>query len=126
MRRKAPLRMQASLENRLWARLREMQGCRFRRKSPFRIFLLDFVEHDAGLVVCLEEGEPGRRSGNIVRDRLLNEQGYVILRLWRREVERDIPGAVQRIKMVLEDLRSVSSPASGGAAREGDPGPAVG
>ena len=57
-----------------------------------------------GLVICLEDGEPGRRSNTIVRDRLLSEQGYVILRLWRREVERDLHGAVQRIRAVLDDL----------------------
>jgi very-short-patch-repair endonuclease len=39
-----------------------------------------------------------------VRDRLLNEQGYVILRLWRREVERDLSSVLHRIKSVLEDI----------------------
>jgi very-short-patch-repair endonuclease len=39
-----------------------------------------------------------------VRDRLLSEQGYVILRLWRQEAERDLSGAVHRIKSVLEDI----------------------
>jgi len=104
MRRKAPLRTRATLENRLWARLREMEGYRFRRKAPFRTFTLDFVEHDTGLVIDLADSEPGRRSNTIVRDRLLNEQGYVILRLWRREIERDISDALQRIKRVMEDL----------------------
>ena len=112
MQRKAPLRARASLDNRLWARLREMEGYRFRRKSPFRTFTLDFVEHEAGLVISLEAGEPGRRSATIVRDRLLSEQGYVILRLWRREVERDVAGTVQRIKAVLEDLGSHLIPPS--------------
>jgi len=105
MQRKTPLRARNTLDIRLWARLRVLEGYRFRRKSPFRTFTLDFVEHDAGLVVLLEGGEPGRqRTGSIVRDRLLSEQGYVILRLWRREVERDLHTAVTRIKAVLEDL----------------------
>jgi very-short-patch-repair endonuclease len=109
MQRKNPFRRRASLEHRLWARLREMEGTRFRRKSPFRTFTLDFVEHDARLVIVLEDGAPGRRPhksavGQIVRDRLLSEQGYVILRLWREEAERDLPGALQRIKAVLEDI----------------------
>jgi len=106
MRRKVPLRARNTLENRLWARLREIEGARFRRKSPFRTFTLDFVEHDARLVISLEEGEPGRRSNTIVRDRLLSEQGYVILRLWRREAERDLHATLGRIKAVLEDLRA--------------------
>ena len=105
MQRKAPLAARNTLDNRLWARLKALEGYRFRRKSPFRTFTLDFVEHDMGLVVLLEEGEPGRqRSGSIVRDRLLSEQGYVILRLWRREAERDLHAALSRIRAVLEDL----------------------
>ena len=109
MQRKMPLRVRDTLENRLWARLKALEGYRFRRKSPFRSFTLDFVEHDRGLVVLLEDGEPGKRTGAIVRDRLLSEQGYVILRLWRREAERDLPAAVHRIKAVLEDLGDTSS-----------------
>lgn len=104
MKRKRPLQARNTLENRLWARLRTREGFRFRRKSPFRTFTLDFVEHDFKLVISLEGGEPGRRSSTIVRDRLLSEQGYTILRLWRAEVERDLHGAVHRIKAVLEDL----------------------
>jgi very-short-patch-repair endonuclease len=109
MQRKNPLRPRASLENRLWARLRELEGYRFRRKSPFRSFTLDFVEHDVRLAIALEDGAPGRRSlktgvGHIVRDRLLSEQGYVILRLWRAEAERDLGAALDRIKSVLEDI----------------------
>jgi very-short-patch-repair endonuclease len=83
-----------------------MEGVRFRRKSPFKTFTLDFVEHDARLVISLEDGEPGRRSNTIVRDRLLSERGYVILRLWRREVERDLHSAVHRIGAILEDLKA--------------------
>ena len=105
MQRKAPLRARNTLEMRLWTRLKALEGYRFRRKSPFRTFTLDFVEHDAGLVVLLEDGDPGRRqTGSVARDRLLSEQGYVILRLWRREVERDLHTALTRIKAVLEDL----------------------
>lgn len=105
MQRKIPLKRRATLETRLWTRLKALEGYRFRRKSPFRTFILDFVEHDAGLVVLLEDGEPGRhRTGSAVRDRLLSEQGYVILRLWRREAERDLHTALTRIKAVLEDL----------------------
>ena len=104
MQRKVPLKHRNTLESRLWARLRAMEGTRFRRKSPFRTFTLDFAEHELRLVISLEEGEPGRRSSHIVRDRLLSEQGYVILRLWRREAERDLHSALHRIQAVLDDL----------------------
>lgn len=102
--RKRPLRARNTLDNRLWARLRTLEGARFRRKSPFKTFTLDFVEHDRKLVISLEGGEPGRRTTTIIRDRLLNEQGYVILRLWRSELERDLSIGLHRIHAVLEDL----------------------
>ncbi|HKU63914.1 MAG TPA: DUF559 domain-containing protein [Rhizomicrobium sp.] len=105
MQRKAPLKTRNTLENRLWLHLRSLEGVRFRRKSPFKTFTLDFVEHGVRLAISLEDGEPGRGSPHIVRDRLLSEQGYVILRLRRREVERDLPSAVHRIRAVLEDLK---------------------
>lgn len=104
MQRKAPLRSRNTLEVRLWARLREIENVRFRRKVPFRSFILDFVAHDAGLVISLEDDEPGRRSNTIVRDRLLSEQGYVILRLKRREAEQELQAVLHRIKAVLDDI----------------------
>ena len=104
MQRKRPFQARNTLENRLWARLRTLEGTRFRRKSPFKTFTLDFVEHDRKLVISLEGGEPGRRSTTIIRDRLLSEQGYTILRLWRSELERDLSFGLHRIHAVLEDL----------------------
>lgn len=108
MQRKKPLKVRNTLENRLWTQLRMLEGYRFRRKAPFKTFTLDFVEHAHRLVISLESGEPGRRAGDktghIVRDRLLSEQGYAILRLWRAEAERDLHTAVHRIQAVLEDL----------------------
>jgi very-short-patch-repair endonuclease len=109
MQRKAPLKRRDTLENRLWLKLKAMEGFRFRRNSPFRTYMLDFVEHELGLVISLENDEPGRRSNHIVRDRLLSEHGYVILRLWRREAERDLHSALHRIRAVLEDLAAANS-----------------
>lgn len=110
MQRRRPLGYRNDLETRLWARLRELEGFRFRRRAPFRTFTLDFVEHDTRLVISLEEGAPGSRTPvHIVRDRLLSEQGYVILRLWRQEASRDLAGAVQRIRAVLDDLSALDS-----------------
>ena len=109
MQRKKPLKARNTLENRLWTRLKALEGYRFRRKSPFKTFTLDFAEHTLRLVISLEDGEPGRRSNTIVRDRLLSEQGYVILQLWRREAERDLHSVVHRIKAVLEDLAAADS-----------------
>ena len=108
--RKAPLRARNTLEARLWARLKLIEGFRFRRRATFKTFTLDFVEHTARLVISLEDGEPGRaRTGQIVRDRLLSEAGYTILRLWRTEAARDLGAAITRINTVLADLSAHDS-----------------
>jgi crossover junction endodeoxyribonuclease RuvC len=110
LKRKRPLAVRNTLENRLWARLKLIDGIRWRRRVTFKTFLLDFVAHDARLVIELLDGEPGRtKTGQVVRDRLLNEYGYTILRLWRDEAQADLAGAVARIKTVLSDLSAHDS-----------------
>lgn len=111
MQRRRPLGPCNTLEARLWARLRELkeQGHHFRRRAPFKTFTLDFVAHESRLVIDLLEGEPGRRGASIVRDRLLAEQGYVVLRLWRAEAERDLHTALHRIREVLDALSAAES-----------------
>ncbi len=105
LQRRFALRPRNTLDVRLWARLRELkqQGWHFRRAAPYRTFTLDFVEHEARLVIDLLDGEPGQRKApaHPVRDRLLSEQGYVVLRLWRIEAERDLPSAIHKIREVL-------------------------
>jgi len=53
MQRKRPLAVRNTIENRLWAQLRALDGYRFRRKAPFKSFTLDFVEHQHRLVISL-------------------------------------------------------------------------
>jgi len=95
------------VEARLWAKLREFEGYEFHRKAPFKSFILDFVEHEALLVVELDDGEPGRAPPrNVARDHLLAEAGYTVLRFWRSEAARDLNGVVVSIERVLEDRPS--------------------
>ena len=102
-----------NLDARLWPQLRAMreQGWYFRKAAPFKTFTLDFVEHDARLVIDLVDGEPGNDKIAIhpVRDRLLAEQGYVILRLWRAEAARDPAHAIHQVREVLAALSTSDS-----------------
>jgi very-short-patch-repair endonuclease len=104
MQRKRPLRRQAGIEDLLWLRLKalEEQGWHFRKASPFQTFTLPFVEHGALLVVELEADQTGR---NPVRDRLLHEAGYTILRFPRADAQSNLPQVAQTIRAVLEDRK---------------------
>ena len=100
MKRKIPLAAKADPDSLLWLRLKTLseRGWHFRRKARYRTFLLPFVEHDALLVVELDEG---RR--HVVRDRLLREAGYTILRYPRADAVRNLPSVIAAIRAVLED-----------------------
>lgn len=105
MRRKRPLRRDATIHDRLWLGLRELEdrGWHFRKNSPFQSFLLPYVEHGALLVVELETDRSAR---NAVRDRLLREAGYTILRFSQADMEGDLSGILTIIRAVLEDRKT--------------------
>ena len=100
MQRKHALRREATLQDLLWLRLKALTGWHFRRNSPFQTFTLPFVEHGALLVVELETD---RASRSPVRDRLLREAGYTILRFARADAEGNLSSIVEVIRAVLED-----------------------
>jgi very-short-patch-repair endonuclease len=102
MQRKRPLRREAAVEDLLWLQLRTLEGWHFRRTSSFQTFTLQFVEHDALLVVELEADRADRSP---VRDRLLREAGYTILRFSRAETENNLSATIDVVRKVLEDQR---------------------
>ena len=104
MQRKRPLRRHAEIEDLLWLHLKALveRGWHFRKASPFQSFILPFVEHDALLVVELETDHVGRSP---VRDRLLHEAGYTILRFPRADAQNNLSSVTATIRAVLEDRK---------------------
>lgn len=102
MQRKQPLRRDATIEDLLWLRLKALESWHFRKGATFQTFILQFVEHDALLVVELETDRTGRSP---VRDRLLHEAGYTILRFPRADAENDLSAVIGTIRAVLEDRK---------------------
>ena len=103
MQRKRPLRRSAEIEDLLWLRLKALDGWHFRKASPFHTFILPFAEHGALLMVELEID---RRDRSPVRDRLLHEADYTILRFPRADAEKDLAAVVAIVRTVLEDRKS--------------------
>ncbi len=99
MQRKRPLQREAELEDLLWLRLRGLkeQGWHFRKNAHFKTFPLPFVEHEALLVVEMAQ------AGNIVRDRLLHEAGYTVLRFARADAEENLDCVLDTVIAVLKD-----------------------
>ncbi|MBV9043948.1 MAG: DUF559 domain-containing protein [Alphaproteobacteria bacterium] len=100
-------------EKRLWAALRQLnrRGWHFRQQAPFRGYTLDFVEHNARLVIELDGAQhdaPGHRVRDEVRDGVLTEQGYLTLRFWNSEVREDLTAVVERILFEAQKRRKKS------------------
>jgi len=92
------------VEARLWAKLQDMDalGYQWRRRAHFKSFTLDFVEHEALLIIELADGEPGRvQSSDVTREKVLVAAGYTVLRFWKSEANLD--DVVADIRKVLED-----------------------
>ena len=94
------------VDERLWSVLKRIneQGYRFRRKTPFAGFLLDFVDHDIRLVIEIADGAPSMRlSPNLARHHVLRHGGYTVLTFRRDDAAEDFGSWVETIKRVLED-----------------------
>jgi very-short-patch-repair endonuclease len=102
MQRKRPLGREPGLQDRLWLRLKALEGWHFRKGATFQTFTLPFVEHDALLVVELEADRGGRSP---VRDRLLHEAGYTILRFPVADAVNSLDAVMTTIRAVLEDRK---------------------
>lgn len=93
----------------LWYRLRKLRGSgyHFRRQSPFGRYVLDFVCHDAKIVVELdgvqhELPENKRRDAN--RDKFMLERGYRTVRIPNWQAKDDSDWVTAEILKRLQDV----------------------
>ncbi|MDR6954668.1 very-short-patch-repair endonuclease [Ancylobacter sp. 3268] len=96
-------RDQTDAEQRLWSRLRNRQldGWKFRRQVPIDQFTVDFFCPDAKLVVELDGGQHTTEA-NAERTRIIETDGYLVIRFWNNDVLTNTDGVLLRI---LETLR---------------------
>ena len=87
-------------ERHLWLhlKLRQLAGLRFRRQVPIEGFIVDFLCPQVRLVVELDGGQHGERTGaDEARTRVLASLGYRVLRYWNDDV-------LLRTEEVLDDI----------------------
>jgi len=113
-------RAMTDAERRLWSVLRDHQldGRRFRRQAPIGPYIVDFVCHEALLVVEVDGSQHGEQPGlahDTVRDGWLAARGYRVLRFWNNDVLSNIDGVAE---VLLSALRAAAEPAGTEAAQE--------
>jgi very-short-patch-repair endonuclease len=110
------LRHKATIPERLsWQRLREMKklGYHFRRQVPFRSYILDFAEHTRRVVIELDGGQhtlPRNFARDTVRDRLLESEGYLVLRYPNYAITRNLDRMSEHLLAILRERSPTRSP----------------
>jgi very-short-patch-repair endonuclease len=89
----------------LWRRLRVFRshGFHFRRQAPFENYTLDFVCHRAKLIVELDGSQHAAETQirhDEKRTRLLEGQGYRVLRIWNNDVFENPDGVAEAVLAV--------------------------
>ena len=91
----------------LWSRLKRLRtrGFHIRRQFPFRGYFLDFVCLARRVVIEIDgaqHGDDAQAEHDAIRDRILNRQGFRVVRVWAGEVRRDPNLVMDQIVLALE------------------------
>ena len=92
-------------ERTLWKYLNKSQlGYKFRRQQPIGNYVADFFCSELNLIIELDGGQHNEIQ-NIEYDKkrteFLNNNGYRVLRIWNNDIDNNIEGVIEYIKMNL-------------------------
>ena len=95
-------------EVKVWVHLRSWRkrGYHFRRQSPRRGFIVDFVCLKHGVVIEIDGGQHNfdkHQARDEKRDGTFEQSGFRVLRFWNNDVDRNLAGVLQSIDQALRD-----------------------
>jgi len=87
----------------LWTRLRSRQldGAKFVRQHPIGPYVADFCCRAARLVIELDGGQHADDDADIARTRVIEANGYTVIRFWNNDVIENIEGVLVEIHGAL-------------------------
>lgn len=90
-------------ERAIWRLLREaFPEARFHRQVPIRHYIVDFASHRSKLVIEVDGGQHCE-SADAERTRLIEEEGYRLIRFWNNDVLGNAQGVWTIIDRALHD-----------------------
>jgi very-short-patch-repair endonuclease len=97
-------------ERKLWRLLREsFRDHHFRRQVPIRHFITDFASHRAKLVIEVDGGQHNGEA-DAARTRVIQDEGYRVLRFWNNEVLGNADGVWTLIDAALRERHPTPDP----------------
>ncbi|WP_421725375.1 endonuclease domain-containing protein [Bauldia sp.] len=103
-------------EVKLWVHLRTWRtiGIHFRRQAPVNGQVVDFLCRRSRLVVEIDgSGHARHRQAAIdrSRDKILAAAGYRVIRFWNRNVDTNLQGVLDTIRIAVENAANPTRPA---------------
>lgn len=92
----------------LWVMLRRKQtGVRFIRQKPIGKYIVDFFCKELGLIIEID-GDYHYMTAreDLIRQKYLESLGFRLLRLRAYDVEKDVEGAAEVVKSVVERMQT--------------------
>jgi len=94
-------------ERKLWWHLRHRlptRGTHFRRQVRIGRYIVDFACHAQRIVIEVDGGQHGTKSAaDDDRTRILEANGYRVLRYWNNDVLSNIDGVLEDILSAIND-----------------------
>ena len=95
----------------MWRLLRECAPqAHWRRQVPLRHFIVDFASHKVKLVIEVDGGHH-TEEGDAHRTRVIEAEGYQVLRFWNNDVLGNPEGCA---RVLAEELAARSPPSNSG------------
>jgi very-short-patch-repair endonuclease len=97
-------------ERALWRMLRlSFREHHFRKQVPIRHYIADFASHRAKLVIEVDGGQHNPEVDS-ERTRIIEDEGYRVLRFWNNEVIGNPDGVCDEIDRVLHGHHPAPTP----------------
>ena len=102
-------------ERKLWGILRNRQfgDRKFRRQVPIGKYIVDFICHDAKLIIEVDGGHHQEQAGyDEKRSKWLVGEGFRVLRFWNNQVLTEVESVQESIlaELELSDVSDYSHP----------------
>jgi very-short-patch-repair endonuclease len=99
-------------EVKLWVHLRSWRalGLHFRRQVPKDGYILDFACLKSRLIVEADGGQHGQDMHKLrdeARDAHFKAQGFVVLRFWNNDIDRNLTGVLETILSAVQDSDTI-------------------
>jgi len=87
----------------LWSKLRKEQLVyQFRRQFVIdNKYIVDFICLEKRLVIELDGSQHCDSKEDKERDRYLQSQGFIVLRIWNNEIKENLEGCLEKIRNLL-------------------------